>query len=103
MAARSDAGLFQIEQPIRNAHANLNRKNSVTKEKWCRVPCPTCGVYVGQRCLTHSGAHRDESHTLRKVAVMERLQQRTPPVRPIILWRTNWGIRRAKVMWDVRK
>ena len=49
----------------------MNRENGLNKSGWLRFPCPTCGVYAGQRCWTHAGDLRPESHTLRKLATIE--------------------------------
>ncbi len=35
------------------------------------VPCPTCGVAAGQRCVLHSGRIRKEPHVDRKLAATE--------------------------------
>jgi CRP/FNR family cyclic AMP-dependent transcriptional regulator len=38
------------------------------------VPCPTCGVAAGQRCLLHSGALRSEPHLDRKLSAIEAIE-----------------------------
>jgi hypothetical protein len=40
-------------------------------KQFAAVPCPTCGVAAGQRCLLHSGGFRTEAHIDRKLAAME--------------------------------
>src|SRR6266481_230127 len=34
------------------------------------VPCPSCGVAPGKRCLSHSGFPRSEPHVDRKLSVI---------------------------------
>jgi hypothetical protein len=38
------------------------------------VPCPTCGVDSGQRCLLHAGGLRSEPHVDRKLAAIEAIE-----------------------------
>jgi CRP/FNR family transcriptional regulator, cyclic AMP receptor protein len=38
------------------------------------VPCPTCGVAAGQRCLLHSGALRSEPHVDRRLSAIEAIE-----------------------------
>ena len=38
------------------------------------VPCPTCGVAVGQRCVLHSDALRCEPHIDRKLSAIEAME-----------------------------
>ncbi len=38
------------------------------------VPCPTCGVRPGERCILHSGAPRTESHVDRKLCAAEAIE-----------------------------
>src|ERR1700675_3520236 len=42
------------------------KRKELTPEQLSAVPCPTCGVGVGERCVLHSGALRSEPHVDRK-------------------------------------
>jgi hypothetical protein len=46
----------------------MKKKNFTLKQFFC-VPCPTCAVPVGKRCLLLSGAKRSAPHANRKIAV----------------------------------
>ena len=46
----------------------------MTPELFHSVPCPTCGVDLGQRCLLHSGGLRSEPHLDRKLAAIEAIE-----------------------------
>ena len=47
------------------------RIKDLTPAQLRSVPCPTCGVPAGKRCVLHSGALRSESHVDRKLAAAE--------------------------------
>ncbi|MGI0133767.1 MAG: zinc finger domain-containing protein [Candidatus Micrarchaeaceae archaeon] len=52
----------------------------LTQKQVSSVPCPTCGVAVGQRCVLNTGALRIEPHPDRRfsaAAVIERKSQTT--------------------------
>ena len=51
------------------------RMRDVTQKQFSSVPCPTCSVFPGQRCLLSSGGLRSEPHVDRKLAAMEALEQ----------------------------
>lgn len=46
------------------------RMRDMSPELFNSVPCPTCGVNPGQRCLLHSGGLRNQPHVNRKLAAM---------------------------------
>jgi hypothetical protein len=50
------------------------KKKELTPEQLVSVPCPTCGVAVGERCVLHSGAPRSEPHVDRKLSAIEAIQ-----------------------------
>jgi len=50
------------------------RMRDLTPEQLFSVPCPTCGVAAGKRCLLHSGALRSESHVDRKLSAAETIE-----------------------------
>jgi hypothetical protein len=52
------------------------RMHELTPKQLSSVPCPTCGVGVGQRCVLHSGGPRSEPHVDRKLAVAESLHKK---------------------------
>jgi hypothetical protein len=51
------------------------KKRELTPEQLSSVPCPTCGVAVGERCVLHSGAPRSEPHVDRKLAAAEAIER----------------------------
>jgi hypothetical protein len=50
------------------------RMKDLTSEQLSSVPCPTCGVPAGKRCLLHSGELRTESHVDRKLSAAEAIE-----------------------------
>jgi hypothetical protein len=48
----------------------------MTPEQFFSVPCPTCGAVIGKNCLWHSGAHRSEPHTDRKLLAVEAIEEK---------------------------
>ena len=48
----------------------------MTSKQLVSVPCPTCGVSAGARCLLHSGGLRAEPHVDRKLLAAETLEQK---------------------------
>jgi hypothetical protein len=51
-------------------------KHALTPRQASSVPCPTCGVGIGERCVLHSGAPRSEAHVDRKLAAAEALDKK---------------------------
>ena len=45
--------------------------HELTPKQLSSVPCPTCGVGIGERCVLHSGGLRSEPHVDRKLAAAE--------------------------------
>jgi hypothetical protein len=45
--------------------------HDLTPKQLASVPCPTCGVGIGERCVLHSGGLRSEPHVDRKLAAAE--------------------------------
>jgi hypothetical protein len=52
------------------------RMADMTPKQVVSVPCPTCGVSAGARCLLHSGGLRAESHVDRKLVAAEAVEQK---------------------------
>jgi len=50
------------------------RKSDLTARQLFCVPCPTCGVAAGERCLLHSGGPRSEPHVDRKLSAAEAIE-----------------------------
>jgi len=50
------------------------KKKELTSEQLWSVPCPTCGVGVGERCVLHSGGPRSEPHVDRKLAAADAIE-----------------------------
>jgi hypothetical protein len=57
------------------------RMRDLTPEQFTAVPCPTCGVSPGQRCLMHSGGPRSEPHLDRKLSAAEAFESKR--IRPV--------------------
>jgi hypothetical protein len=50
------------------------KKSQLTPKQISSVPCPTCGVTTGERCLLHSGGKRSEPHVDRKLLAVEAIE-----------------------------
>jgi hypothetical protein len=55
-------------------HSVSMKRKDLTSEQVASVPCPTCGVDVGEGCVLHSGAPRSEPHVDRKFAATEAIE-----------------------------
>jgi len=53
-----------------------NEKERTHARTVISVPCPTCGVAAGERCVLHSGAPRSEPHVDRKFAAAEAIEKK---------------------------
>ena len=53
------------------------KKRELSTKQWSAVPCRTCGVAAGRRCVLHSGALRSEPHVDRKFSAIEAIETRT--------------------------
>jgi hypothetical protein len=47
------------------------KAKALTAEQWSSVPCPTCGVGVGETCVSYVGALCDDPHVDRKYDAFE--------------------------------
>jgi hypothetical protein len=56
------------------SHSVAMKKRELTSKQVSSVPCPTCGVAVGKRCVLHSGGARSEPHVDRKYAATEKIE-----------------------------
>ena len=54
------------------------RNKELTPEQLSSVPCPTCGVATGERCVLNSGALRSGSHVDRKFSAIEAVKGNRP-------------------------
>jgi hypothetical protein len=52
------------------------KRKELTPEQLSSIPCPTCGVAAGARCVLHSGAPRSEPHVERKFAATEAIEKK---------------------------
>jgi hypothetical protein len=55
------------------------KKSELTRKQRFSVPCPTCGVAAGERCVLHSGGLRSEPHVDRKLSVAETIEAKGIP------------------------
>lgn len=46
----------------------------MTAKQLSAVPCPICGVAVGQTCVQYSGALRSDPHVDRRLAAAEAVE-----------------------------
>jgi hypothetical protein len=68
--------VFKIDQ-FRSSmlsHSLSMKRKELKPEQVSSVPCPTCGVAVGEGCVLHSGAPRSEPHVDRKFAAAEAIE-----------------------------
>jgi hypothetical protein len=73
--------LFKIEQ-FRDwvlPHSVPMKMKELTPKQVSSVPCPTCGVAAGKRCVLHSGAARTEPHVDRKLSAAGALETKRIP------------------------
>lgn len=55
------------------------RLSDMTAKQLIAVPCPTCGVPSGERCVLHSGGLRSEPHVDRKLSAAEAIEAKRTP------------------------
>jgi hypothetical protein len=55
---------------------SLVNKRDLTRKQMSSVPCPTCGVPAGKRCLLYSGGLRFEPHLIRKLSAAAALERK---------------------------
>jgi hypothetical protein len=55
-------------------HSARMKKKELTPKQLSSVPCPTCGVAAGNRCVLLSGAPRSKPHVDRKFAATEAIE-----------------------------
>ena len=60
-------------------HSIQVRMSDLTAKQSFSVPCPTCGVGCGERCLLHSGSPRTEPHLDRKLSAFEAIKAKRIP------------------------
>jgi hypothetical protein len=53
------------------------KKKDRTPKQLSSIPCPTCGVAAGMRCVLNSGGPRSEPHVDRKLAAAEALEAKS--------------------------
>jgi len=56
-------------------HLRGMKVRNLTPKQLLSVPCPTCGVAIGARCLLHSGALRSEPHVDMTLAAADAVEQ----------------------------
>jgi len=52
------------------------KKEDLTPKQVSSVPCPTCGVPAGKRCILYSGGLRFEPHLIRKLSAAAALERK---------------------------
>jgi predicted RNA-binding Zn-ribbon protein involved in translation (DUF1610 family) len=52
------------------------KNNELTRAQMAAVPCPTCGVAIGKRCILYSGGLRSQPHLVRKLAAVDALEKK---------------------------
>jgi anaerobic selenocysteine-containing dehydrogenase len=52
------------------------KKEEVETKQLSSLPCPTCGVGAGMRCVRHSGVARADSHVDRKLSALEAAERK---------------------------
>jgi hypothetical protein len=73
--------MFTIVQTPRGVlpHPVRMKIKELTPKQLSSVPCPTCGVAVGKRCVLHSGARRSEPHVDRKLSAAAAIETKRMP------------------------
>ena len=54
----------------------MSKGKALTPEQWSSVPCPICGVGVGEVCVSDAGAWCDDPHVDRKYDAFEAVAKR---------------------------
>src|ERR1700674_4211703 len=57
-------------------HSARMKKKELTPKQLSSVPCPTCGVAAGKRCVLLSGAPRSKPHVDRTFAASEAIERK---------------------------
>jgi hypothetical protein len=52
------------------------KKKELTRKQLSSVPCPTCGVIAGKRCVLQAGGLRREPHLARKHSAAEAVEKK---------------------------
>jgi hypothetical protein len=70
-------GVFKIELLCiwKLAHSDAMKRKELTPEQISSVPCPTCGVAAGERCVLHSGGLRSGPHIDRTYAAAAAIER----------------------------
>jgi hypothetical protein len=71
-AAKSVLNGIALRQVLSD-YLRLGKKELATKQL-SSVPCPTCGIAAGRRCMLHSGAPRSEPRADRKLFEIEAIE-----------------------------
>ena len=53
------------------------KKKELTRKLLSSIPCPTCGVAAGKRCVMQSGGLRREPHLARKHSAVEAIEKKS--------------------------
>jgi hypothetical protein len=65
-------GLFRVRKL---SHSDAMKRKELTPEQVISVPCPTCGVAAGERCVLHSGGLRSGPHVDRTYAAAATIER----------------------------
>ena len=52
------------------------KKKELTRKLLSSIPCPTCGVAAGKRCVMQSGGLRREPHLARMYSAAEAVEKK---------------------------
>jgi hypothetical protein len=63
-------------------HSVRMKMKELTPKQVSSVPCPTCGVTVGKRCVLLSGAPRSKPHVDRKLSAAAAIETKRIPRGP---------------------
>jgi len=77
-SSRSSRTLCKNEQTcsgVLNQYGRM-KKEDLTPKQVSSVPCPTCGVPAGKRCILYSGGLRFEPHLIRKLSAAAALERK---------------------------
>jgi predicted RNA-binding Zn-ribbon protein involved in translation (DUF1610 family) len=62
--------------PLKESRGKM-RNRELTPEQIISVPCPTCGVPAGERCVLHSGSPRSGPHIDRRFDALEAIEKKS--------------------------
>jgi hypothetical protein len=70
--------MCKSEQTLKclSSHSGRMKIRELTPKQLSSIPCPTCGVAVGRRCVLASGGKRSSPHVDRRLCAADAMRQK---------------------------